>query len=317
MLTMSSPAKGTALRLVVPEQLSSRITSMLGPNTKFQSTTLVLTAGRLTTEQIVSNIRELTRLRDDLLHTMRQLGIQRQPAKSKEANFDYASLLKEGKGELEETRRQHQETQSRIEELERQIDDAKKQRAKISEVAEAGFTSGEALSSRGQFSKLLGRLPARKLEAAQRALQAALEDQIVVSQGNRKKDWAYVLVVTPADKTPQTLQTLILYDFVQTEIPSSEEPDLKKALLSLEEKRTTLSKEIESAKGQMKNLRSEAGKTLNQLTDTTQDALIMLRAILRLGNGTTVMHALAWMEKSPNTKTVDALSNQSAIVEIE
>ncbi len=301
----------------MPEPTSSKVSSILGPSARLQSTTLVLTAGRLTTEQIVSNIREFTRLRDELLHTMRQLGIQRLAGKSNDSSFDYASLLREGKVQLEETRRQNQETQARIEALERQIEDARKQGSKISEVAEAGFTSGDALSSQGQFNKLLGRLPVRKLEAAQRALHAAFEDQIVMSQGNRKKDWAYVLVATPAEKTPQTLQTLILYDFVQTEIPSSEEPDLKKALLDLEESRTMLSKQLESEKEEMKSFRGEAGKTLNQLTDTVQDALITLRAILRLGDGTKVAHVLAWVEKNPNPKMVDALSTGGAVVEIE
>ncbi len=314
---MSSTPKGTALRLVMPEPRSSKISSILGPGAKLQSATLVLTAGRLTTEQIVNNIREFIRLRDDLLHTMRQLGIQREPGKSNDSKFDYASLLKDGKAQLEESRRQNQEAQSGIEVLERQVEDARKQISKLSEVAEAGFTSGDALSSQGQFSKLLGRLPVRKLEAAQRALESTFQDQIVMSQGNRKKDWAYLLVATPTDKTPQTLQTLILYDFVQTEIPSSEEPDLKKALLDLEETRTKLSKQLELEKEEMKNLRSEAGKTLNQLADTVQDALITLRAILRLGDGTKVAHALAWMEKTPNPKIVDALSAEGAVVEIE
>ena len=146
---MSSPAKGTALRLIIPEQSSPRVVSTLGPTSKFESRNLLLSAGRLTTDDLVRNIRELTRLKDDLLHTMRQLGIPRQADKTGNSIIDYEKLIAESKDKLEKERKQYQVTQSQIETLERQIEEARKQGSKLFEMVEAGFSSAEPLSTQG------------------------------------------------------------------------------------------------------------------------------------------------------------------------
>ncbi len=314
---MSNTTRGAVLRLIMPQDSSAKIVSSLGPSAKVDSTSLILRSGRLTTEDIVRNIREFTRLRDELLHTLRQLGIPREPRKGMLENPDYELLLSETQKQLEDKRRHYQEAQTRVESLERQIEDMKKQIGQLGEVAEAGFVSGEALSKRGEFNRILGLIPLRKLEAAQRALQATLKDQVVLATGNRKKDWVYVLLASPPEKTSQAFQTLILYDFVQTEVPPSEELDLKKALASLEEKKDRLSKELETSKEEMKTVRSEAGETLNRLADRVQNALMFLRAVLKMGEGVGVAHAFAWLEKTPPAKMIHALSSQGALVEAE
>ncbi len=314
---MSNTTKGAVLRLIMPQDSSAKMVSSLGPSAKVESTSLVLRSGRLTTEDIVRNIREFTRLRDELIHTLRQLGIPREPRKGMLENPDYGLILSEAQKQLEDRRKRLQETQARVEGLDRQIEESKKQVGRLGEVADAGFVSEEALPKQGEFARILGRLPLRKLEAAQRALQATLKDQVVLATGNRKKDWVYVLLASPPEKTSPALQTLILYDFVQTEVPTSEEPDLKKALASLEEKKEKLSKELETSKEEMKTVRSESGETLNRLTDRVQDALMLLRAVLKMGEDASVTHVFAWVEKTPPAKMINALSSQGALVEAE
>lgn len=314
---MSSSAKGTVLRLLTPWVSSSTILANLGPLAKVQSTNLVLTSGRLTTEGIVRTIRELARLRDELLHTMRQLSIPRDPRRSGLENPDYEELLGEAQKQLEEKRKLHQETQARIESLQRQIEDVRKQTARVSELDEAGFASTEAFSAHGQFSRLLGRLPVRKLEPAQRALKSNLQEQAVFATGNRKKDWIYVLVAFPGDKMSTALQTLILYDFVQTEVPSSEEPDLKKTLAKLVEKKDKVADELELAQAELKTTRTETGKDLNVLADIVQDSLIVLRGVLKLGEGMKASYSFVWLEKASPTKVVTALSAHGMLVETE
>ena len=314
---MSSSAKGTVLRMLTPWDSSSTILANLGPLAKVESTSLVLTSGRLTTEGIVRTIRELTRLRDELLHTMRQLSIPRHAGKTSLQNPDYGRLLGEAQEQLDMRRRSYQETQARTEALQRQTEDIRKQAARISEIVEAGFASTEAFSAPGQFSRLLGRLPVRKLEPSQRALQSALQGQAVFATGNRNKDWVYVLVAAPADKMSTALQTLILYDFVQTEVPSSEEPDLKRALVKLDENKGKVASELELAHVELKTARTEAGKTLNELADTVQDNLIILRGVLKLGEGMKASHSFAWLEKAPSAKVIAALLAHGTVVETE
>lgn len=314
---MSAQARGTTLRLIAPQNSSAKIVSSLGPRTKLESTNIVLTAGQLSTEDMVRNIRELTRLRDELSHTLRQLGIPRAPRKNLLESPNFDQIVSEGQKELEVNRRRFQETQSRIETIERQIEETRKQSARISELIQAGFSSGEALSRQGEFTKILGRLPSRKLEVAQRALQSNLKDQVILATGNRTKDMVYILVATPPDKASQALQTLILHDFVQTDTPTSNEPDLNKTSVALEEKRETLSRELGTSREELKVFRNEAGEMLNRLADQVQDSLLFLRAVLKMGEGTNAAHAFAWLEKPPQAKLVTALSTQGILVETE
>jgi len=248
---------------------------------------------------------------------MRQLSIPRHAGKTSLQNPDYGRLLGEAQEQLDMRRRSYQETQARTEALQRQTEDIRKQAARISEIVEAGFASTEAFSAPGQFSRLLGRLPVRKLEPSQRALQSALQGQGVFATGNRNKDWVYVLVAAPADKMSTALQTLILYDFVQTEVPSSEEPDLKRALVKLDENKGKVASELELAHVELKTARTEAGKTLNELADTVQDSLIILRGVLKLGEGMKASHSFAWLEKAPSAKVIAALLAHGTVVETE
>ncbi len=314
---MSAQSKGTALRLIAPKNSSAKIMSSLGPNVKLESTDLVLSGGRLTTEEMVLNIRDLNRLRDELLHALRQLGIARGPQKNLIEMPDFSRLVSEGQKRLEDNRGQYQEIQSRIESLQRQLEETKKQIAKISELVEGGFTSDDAFSKSGEFTKIIGKLPTRRLEAAQRALQANLQGQAVLAVGNRKKDWVHILAATPSDKAPHALQTLILYDFAQTDVPSSEEPDLDKELSRLDKRRKDLAEELENSRDQMRTFQGEATRILNLLADRVQDSLLFLRAVLKIGEGAGVSHAFAWLEKAPPAKVLSALTIQGVLLELE
>ncbi|HEY4657351.1 MAG TPA: hypothetical protein VIH34_02580, partial [Candidatus Bathyarchaeia archaeon] len=63
--------------------------------------------------------------------------------------------------------------------------------------------------------------------------------------------------------------------------------------------------------------RTEAGKTLNELADTVQDSLIILRGVLKLGEGMKASHSFAWLEKAPSAKVIAALLAHGTVVETE
>jgi uncharacterized protein YlxW (UPF0749 family) len=312
---MSATPKGTTLRLILPKDSSGKILASLGTSAKVESKDLTLSADRLTTEMIVRNIKEYMRLRDELLHTLRQLGLPREPRVGSPQVQNHQEALAETRKVLDENRSLYQELQSSIEDLQRQIDEAKKQSSRISEILQAGFPSSEVVSATGDFSRILGRIPVRKLADAQRSLASSMKDQLAFATGNRIKDWVYLLVAVPANKTPQVLQTLLLYDFVQTDIPKSDEPDLQRALASLEAKTKDLTKELEDAKSKLKLFQNEAAETLNRLADNIQDSLMQLQAVLKMGEGANVSRTFAWLAKPLSPKTLNALSDQGVLFE--
>jgi len=314
---MSTALKGTTLRLIVPKDSSNNVLATLGPASKVESMDTVLSAGKLTTDHIVSNIKEYSRLRDELFHTIRQFGLVRNARPASPEARDYTSTLDEARKELDEKKTHYQDLQSRVENLERQIEEAKKQTNRISEVIQAGFNSTDVDFSKGEFNRILGRVPARKLQDAQRALQKQFSDQIVLAPGTRIKDWVYVLVAAPLDKIPQALQTLLLYDFTQAEIPKTEEPDLNIAKKVLETGAKELAQDLDEAKGEMKRFQEQASERLNQLADTVQDSLILLQAVLKMGEGSMASRAFAWLAKTPAPKILNSLSKQGALFETE
>jgi len=314
---MSSTPKGTTLRLILPKDSSGKILASLGTATKVESRDLTLSVERLTTEMIVKDIKEYIRLRDELLHNLRQLGLPREPRVATSQVQNHQEALVETRKVLDENRNRYQELQSGIEDLQRQIDEAKKQSSRISEILQAGFPSSEVVSAGGEFSRILGRIPVRKLADAQRSLESSLRDQLAFASGNRIKDWVYLLVAVPAGKTPLVLQTLLLHDFIQTDIPKSEEPDLQRALASLETKTRDLTKELEDGKTKLKLFQSEAAEKLNRLADNVQDSLMQLQAVLKMGEGAKLSQTFAWLAKPLPSKTLNALSDQGALFETE
>ncbi len=314
---MSAPAKSSALRLILPKNSSGKILASLGPTVKLESKETVLTAGRLTIDDIVKQVKEYARLRDELLHTMRLLGVAREPEIGGQAAPDYSSRLSEAQRQLDTYRGRHQELQSRIETLERELEETKKQLSKLSELGQTGFGPAEVSSRGGEFARILGRMPTRRLDDARRTLENTLRDQAILALGKRSKDWVYLLLAVRPDRVSQALQTLILYDFAQTEIPKSEEPDLNQAQASLEGKKQGLAKDLESAEDKMKEFQTEASERVNRLADDVQDSLMQLRGVLKMGEGSNALRAFAWLPKVPPTKTLNTLTSMGALFETE
>ncbi len=230
---------------------------------------------------------------------------------------DLARLLAEAREGLENRRTQYQELQSKVESLQRQLDATLKQVSILEEVGRTGFSSLEVSGDAGGFNRILGHLPARKLAEAQRDLDGALRDQAVLATGTRVKDLIYVLVAVPKEKTSQALQTLLLHDFVQTEAPSSEGVDRDASMAMLETKRNLVQEELDNYKDQMKQFQTEAHDTLNRVADTVQDAYMVLRGLLQLGEGSKASIAVAWLAKPVPPKTISIMRNHGAILETE
>jgi len=303
---LSTAPKGTTLRLLVPKDSAERVLSSLGPTAKLERRDLVLSGDRMTTDDIVKQIRDLSRLRDDILHSIRQFGVQRDPRGTVQTPGNLSGFLAEVREDLENGRSQYQELQSKIESLQRQLDAVEKQINILEEIGRAGG-----------FSRILGRLPARKLAEAQRDLEGALKDQAVLATGARVKDFVYILVVAPRDKTSQALQTLLLHDFVQTEDPLSEGVDRDATLEALEAKRNSIQKELGKCKDEMKQFQTETQDHLNRIADMVQEAYMSLRGLLQLGEGSKASIAVAWLAKPVPPKTVNIVRSQGAILEME
>src|SRR5713101_3398077 len=283
---MSTPAKNTVLRAILADDASVKMATALGTPGKIESKRIPLTSGQLTTEQIVGRIKELSKLRDEILQVMRQLNLTREAGPSPVDRLDYDSELESAKLELDEARNQYQEVQGRIDKIQRQVEDSKKRIAALTEISQTGFATDQLESEAGDFRRILGRLPVKKMEAAQKAMLAQFKDQIILAVGNKRQDAFYVLVAAPKDKSSQALQTLLLYDFTPIEIPEYKSQDVKSEIQTEEEKAKTLAKELDELKLQLDDFRKTAGLTLNQKLDQVVDALMLFRGILKLGEGT-------------------------------
>jgi hypothetical protein len=159
-------------------------------------------------------------------------------------------------------------------------------------------------------------LPVKKIESAQKALQSQYKDQAVLAVGNRKQDMYYVLVAAPKDKSSQALQTILLYDFTPIEIPEYKSPDAKPEIQTEDARAKLLSKELEGLKLQLDDLRRRAGQTLNRRLDEVVEALMLLRGILKLGEGTQASRIYAQLERVVPVEIVNSLSRKG-IVELE
>ncbi len=313
---MSTPAKNTVLRAILADDASVKVATALGTPGKTESKRIPLTSGQLTTEQIVGRIKELSKLRDEILQVMRQLNLPREARPGSVDQLSYDSELESAKRELEEARSQYQEVQGRIDKIQRQIDDSKKRIAVLTEISQTGFASDQLESEAGDFRRILGRLPLKKLEAAQKAMLAQFKDQVILALGNKRQDAFYILVAAPKDKSSQALQTLLLYDFTPIEIPEYKSPDMRSEIQTEEDRAKVLSKELDESKLQLDDFRRKTGLTLNSRLDEVVDALMLLRGILKLGEGTQASRIYAQLEKVPPAETVNNLSRRG-IIELE
>src|SRR5712664_358176 len=313
---MSTPAKNTLLRAILADDASVKIVTALGTPGRTESKRIQLTSGHLTTEQIVGRIKELSKLRDEILQVMRQLNITREAGTGTVDQLNYDTELESAKRELDEARNEHQEVQGKIEKIQRQIDDSKKRTSALTEISQTGFATDQLESEAEDFRRLLGRLPVKKLEAAQKAVRSQFKDQAILAVGNKKQDAFYVLVAAPKDKSSQALQTLLLYDFTPIQIPEYKSQDVKSEIQTEEEKAKTLAKELDELKLQLDDLRKTAGLTLNQRLDKVVDALMMFRGILKLGEGTQASRIYARLERVLPAEIVNNLSRRG-IIELE
>ncbi len=314
---MSAASKGIILRLIMPKDSATRILATLGPAAKAESKELTLGVQKLTTDEIVGFIRDYTHLRDELLHSLRQYPVQRNPKHTSLAPVDFSWLLGSARKGLDATRTRFQELQSKIESFERQVEETRKQASILEGITGAGFTTREVLSEGGEFKRIIGYLPARKLEDAERSLRSTLKDQVALSVGNRAKDRVYILLAVSPEKISLALQTLLLYDFIPSDIPSPQDVDLEKGLATLEDKKKRLQNELDNSKSQMEQFREEVRDNLNELADKVQDSLITLKAILKMGEGSNASQALVWLPKAPSPKTLNALRDLGALFEAE
>ncbi len=313
---MSTPAKNSVLRAILADDAAVKMVTALAAPGKTESKKIALTSGKMTTEQIVNRIKELSKLRDEILQVMRQLNLTREAAPSTGDQLEYDSELESAKRELDEARNEYQKVQGKIEKIQRQIDESKKKVAALTEISQTGFSTDQIEPDDRDFRRVLGRLPVKKLDAGQKALQSQYKDQAVLAVGNRKQDMYYVLLAAPNDKSSQALQTLLLYDFTPIETPEYKSADVKSEIQTEEANAKALFKELEGLKLQLDDLRRRAGRTLNRRLDEVVDALMLLRGILKLGEGSQASRIYVRLERVAPTETLNSLSRRG-VVELE
>src|SRR2546425_10668660 len=313
---MSTPAKNIVLRAILADDASVKMATALGTPGKTESKRIALTSEQLTTEQIVGRIKELSKLRDEIVQVMRQFNLTREAGPSVGDQLDYDSELESAKRELDEARNQYQEVQGRIDKIQRQIDDSKKKIAALTEISQTGFATDQLESEDGDFRRVLGRLPVKKSDTAQKALQSQFKDQAIVAVGNKKRDGIYILLAVLKDKSSQALQTLLLYDFTPIEIPEFRSHDLNSEAQVEEDRVKVLAKELDELNLKRDELRNKAGQTLNHRLDQVVDALMLLRGILKLGEGTHASRIYAHLQKALPDETVSNLS-RTGVIELE
>ncbi len=313
---MSAPAKITILRAILPDDASANATLGLGTLSKTESRSVTLASGLMTTEALVGRIKQLSKLRDEILQVMRQLNLTREAGPSSVDQFDYDGEIEAAHEELDEIRNQCQEIQGKIETVQRQVEDSKKKIAALTEISQTGFAADQLESEAGDFRRSIGRLPVKKSEAAQKALQSQFKDEAALAVGNRKQDAVYILIAAPKDKSSQILQTLLLYDFNPIEIPEHELSDVKSEVQRQEDRAKAESEELDELKLQLDDSRIKTGQALNRRLDEVIDALMLFRGILKLGERTNAFRVYIRLERSLPAETVDNLT-RTGIIELE
>jgi len=313
---MSTPAKNSVLRAILADDGSVKIATALGAPGQTESKRIPLKSGQLTTEQIVDRIKELSKLRDEILQVMRQLNLTREAGPSPIDQPGHNDELESAKRELDEARDNYQEVQGGIEKIQKQMDDSNKRIAALTEISQTGFATDQLEYEAGDFRRILGRLPVKKLGAAQKAMLSQFKDQAILAVGKKRQDTFYVLVAALKEKSSQALQTLLLYDFTPTEIPEFKSSDAKSEIRTEEDLVGALSREFSELKLQFDDVRSKAGQTLNRRLDGVVEALMLLRGILKLGEGTQASKINVRLERALPAETLNHLSRRG-IIEVE
>ena len=312
---MSSPAKTIVLRAILPNDPSVR-TALAREAAKVESDTLTLSSEKMTTETIVGRIKELSKLRDEIIQVIRQLSIPREPETEPTDQLSHYVELDTIREEIDDSRSRCQEIRGKIDGIQKQIDDYKKLISGLTELSRTGFTAEQLETEVGDFHRVLGRVPVKKLEAVQKAVQAQLKDQAILAIGTKAKDTAYILVATPKDKSSQTLQTLLLYDFSQVDVPEIKSNDPKAETQARGDQLKALTTDLEELKRQQDDIRKTAGQVLNRRLDEIFDSLLLLRATLKLGEGAEASRVYARLEKPLPTPMMSELTKK-AVIDVE
>ncbi|GEM_PF-5502117 len=293
---MSSVTKSCTLRVIVPKILSQRTMTTLGPLGKAEAKELVLNTGGLTTDDVVRYIREYAKLRDEIGQTVRQLGIQRDSEPATPEFSDLRSRYSDIESHASEVRGEYQKLQSKMDAIDRELQEIDRKMVAVDQLKATGFTDEELMSRASGFRRLLGRLPLKKVESARKALGASLKDTSVMTIGARKGDTQYILAAAPTDEAAQALQTLLLYDFVQIDIPSFDDADVEEAIRSLQSKKEERTRNRQALDSTIEDLRKSLSQPLNQSIDKIAETLLALRASLRLGEGTSTARIFARLD---------------------
>jgi len=313
---MSSVSKTSTLRIIVPKILAQRAISSLGPLGKVEAQELVLDTGRMTTDDVVQHIKEYAKLRDGISQTFRQIGIERKPESAIPETSNLRTTGSEAETQAAEARSEYQKILSGVEAAERQVQEIEKQISTVEQLKATGFNFDEMMSSATGFRRILGRLPSKKLDAAQKALRALLKERAIMTTGAKKNDSVYILAATPTEDASQALQTLLLYDFVPTDIPNIEAADATAALMSWQMEKDRLIREKQSQNSRLKALREKLAGPLNRSADNIEETLLLLRGSLRLGDGTKAAHILARLDKPLAPVVLNSLQ-KDGVVELD
>lgn len=312
---MSSPAKAIVLRAILPsDALAKSSFGRDGP--KIEADKLTLPFEKMTTEAIVDRIKELSKLRDEILQVTRQLNISREPGAEQADQLGYHVELDSIRQEIDDARTTYQQIQTKIDEVQRQSDDSKKLVSGLVEISKTGFTPEQLESQVSDFHRVLGRVPVKKLEAVQKAIQAQLKEQAILAVGSKGKDSAYILVATPKDRSSQALQTLLLYDFSQVETPEIKANNPQAEIQDQESKIKGLTAELDRLKHEQDHTRKVSGLLLNRRLDEISDSLILLRGTLKLGEGTQASRVYTRLEKPLPIPTMNELTKRG-VVDVE
>src|SRR5438046_10338700 len=173
----------------------------------------------------------------------------------------------EAETQAAEARSEYQKILSSVETADRQVQEIEKQVSTIEQLKGTGFSFDEIMSGATGFRRILGRLPSKKLDAAQKALRALLKERAVMTTGAKRNDSVHILVATSTEDASQALQTLLLYDFVPTDIPNIEAVDATAALMSWQMEKDRLIRAKQSPTSQLEALREEMAGPLNRSAD--------------------------------------------------
>src|SRR6266571_598751 len=310
---MSSVAKPSTLRIIVPKVLAQRAMASLGPLGKVDAQELVLDTGRMMTEDVVRCIKEYAKLRDGISQTLRQLGIERKPESAIPETFDLKTTGSEAETQAAEARSEYQKILTSVEAAERQVQEIEKQISTVEQLKATGFSFDEMMSRATGFRRILGRLPSKKLDAAEKGLRAVFKERAIMTTGERRKDSVYILVATSTEDASPALQTLLLYDFVPADIPSIEAADATAALTSWQTERDRLAREKESQNSRLETLREKLAGPLNRSADNIEETLLLLRSSLRLGDGTKAAHMIARLDKPLPPLVLNSLQKDGVV----